>query len=174
MAERRTPEAADPDAAAEDASLGFGAGGGPAPAVNPAHPDHLEGDVAARYGRTPGRRRRERGLLVGGGIALVAVLVAWLAWAGLGGGTSGPALEAKDLGHRLLPDERAVEVRWSLSVPAGTATACVLQALDEDYTVVGWKTVELPAGDRDIRAFTERVRTARTAVTGLISHCWVT
>jgi len=128
--------------------------------------------LAARYGRTRNRRRRDRLLLIGGAIAFAIVLVAWVVWAGLDG--SKPSVEATDTGHRLLNEERAVEVSWTLSVPPGNETACIVQAFDEDFTVVGWRVVEIPASEQHLRTFTERVRVAREANTGLISHCWLT
>ena len=128
--------------------------------------------LAARYGRTRTRRRRDRLLLIGGAIAFAVVLVAWVVWAGLDG--QKPSVEATDTGHRLLNDERAVEVSWTLSVPPGNPTACIVQAYDEDFTIVGWKVVDIPASDRHLRTFTERVRVAREANTGLISTCWLT
>ncbi|WP_394552642.1 DUF4307 domain-containing protein [Agromyces sp. MMS24-JH15] len=126
----------------------------------------------ARYGRTPRNRGRDRLVLVLGAIAVAIVLVAWVVWAGLDG--SKPQIEATDLGHVVLDDERAVEVTWQLSVPAGNATACAVQALNEDHTIVGWKVVEIPASDQPLRTFTERIRTAQAANTGLISTCWLT
>lgn|GEM_PF-96618 len=168
------------DAAAEDAALdGAALDGHAAAAAGPVGPAGAsasstespgESDLARRYGRTPARRRRERSILVGGAIAFAAVLVSWVVWAGLDGNT--PLVQATDLGHELL-DERAVEVTWRLSVPSGNATACVVQALNEDFTVVGWKVVEIPASERPLRTFTETVRTAQQANTGLISHCWL-
>jgi len=128
--------------------------------------------LAARYGRTRTRRRRDRLLLIGGAIAFAVVLVAWVVWAGLDG--QKPSVEATDTGHRLLNEERAVEVSWTLSVPPGNETACIVQAFDEDFTVVGWRVVEIPASEQHLRTFTERVRVAREANTGLISHCWLT
>ena len=128
--------------------------------------------LAARYGRTRTRRRRDRLLLIGGAIAFAVVLVAWVVWAGLDG--QKPSVEATDTGHRLLNEEHAVEVSWTLSVPPGNETACIVQAFDEDFTVVGWKVVEIPASEQHLRTFTERVRVAREANTGLISHCWLT
>jgi len=128
--------------------------------------------LAARYGRTRTRRRRDRLLLTGGAIAFAVVLVAWVVWAGLDG--QKPSVEATDTGHRLLNEERAVEVSWTLSVPPGNETACIVQAFDEDFTVVGWRVVEIPASEQHLRTFTERVRVAREANTGLISHCWLT
>ena len=128
--------------------------------------------LAARYGRTRGRRTRDRLLLIGVAVAFAIALVAWVIWAGLDG--QRPSVHATDTGHRLINEDRAVEVSWTLSVPPGNETACAVEALAEDHTVVGWKVVEIPASDRHLRSFTEIVRVARTANTGLISHCWLT
>ncbi|GAA2028724.1 hypothetical protein GCM10009819_10490 [Agromyces tropicus] len=157
------PQRESADAAAEDAALD----GTPTP---PSGTSTTAQALAERYGRTRRRRRRERLILVGAAIAFAVVLGAWVVWAGLDG--SRPQVQATDLGHRLL-DSRAVEVTWRLSVPAGTDTACIVQALNEDFTVVGWKVVEIPASERPLRTFTETVRTAQEANTGLISQCWV-
>lgn len=128
--------------------------------------------LAARYGRTRARRTRDRLLLIAGAVVVAVVLVAWVVWAGLDG--SRPTVEATDTGHRLMNEERAVEVSWTLSVPPGNTSACIVQALDEDFTVVGWRVVEIPASDRHLRELTENVRVAREANTGLISRCWLT
>ena len=128
--------------------------------------------LAARYGRTRTRRTRDRLLLIGGAIAFAVVLIAWIVWAGLDG--QKPSVEATDTGHRLLNEQRAVEVTWTLSVPPGNETACIVQAFDEDFTIVGWRVVEIPASEQHLRSFTETVRVAREANTGLISRCWLT
>jgi hypothetical protein len=128
--------------------------------------------LAARYGRTRARRTRDRVLLVGAAVAFAVVLVAWVVWAGLDG--QKPTVQATDTSHQLMNDERIVEVSWTLSVPPGNETACAVQALDEEFTIVGWKIVEIPASDRHLRTFTETVRVAREANTGLISSCWLT
>ncbi len=128
--------------------------------------------LAARYGRTRTDRTRNRLIVIGAAVAFAIVLVAWVVWAGLDGQT--PTVQATDTAHRLLNEQRAVEVSWTLSVPPGNATACIVQALDEDFTVVGWRVVEIPASEQHLRTFTETVRVARTANTGLISSCWLT
>jgi hypothetical protein len=128
--------------------------------------------LAARYGRTARDRRRDRWLLVIGGVVVAVVLVAWVLWAGLDG--QRPSLQVAGTGHRLIAEERAVEVSWNLSVPAGHDTACVVQAMNDDFTVVGWKIVEIPASDRYTRSFTEVVRVAQPANTGIVEHCWLT
>ena len=129
-------------------------------------------ELAERYGRTRTRRTRDRMLVIGAAIAFAIVLVAWVVWAGFDG--QKPSVEATDTGHRLMNEERAVEVSWTLSVPPGNETACIVQALDEDFTVVGWRVVEIPASEQYLRTFTETVRVAREANTGLISSCWLT
>lgn len=126
----------------------------------------------ARYGRTNAHRKRDRVLLVGGAVAFAVVLIAWVVWAGLDG--QKPSVEATDTGHVLMNEQRAVEVTWTLSVPPGNEAACIVQAFDEDFTVVGWRVVEIPASDRHLRSLTETVRVAREANTGLISRCWLT
>ena len=93
-------------------------------------------------------------------------------WAGLDG--QKPSVEVTDTGHQLMNDQRSVEVSWNLSVPPGNDTACIVQALNEDFTVVGWKVIEVPASTEHIRSLTETVRVAQTANTGLISRCWLT
>jgi hypothetical protein len=128
--------------------------------------------LAARYGRTRTHRTRDRLLLIGGAVAFAIVLIAWVVWAGLDG--QRPSVEATDTGHRLMNEQRAVEVTWTLSVPPGNETACIVQAFDDNFTVVGWRVVEIPASDMHLRSFTETVRVAREANTGLISRCWLT
>jgi hypothetical protein len=159
---RESADAAAVDSAVEDAALDHGVphGAGAAPSV----------DLERRYGRTPDRKRRERWILGGAAAAFAVVLVAWVVWAGLDG--SRPQVQATDLGHRLI-DDHSVEVTWRLSVPAGNETACVVQAYNEDFTIVGWRIVEIPASERPLRTFTETVRTALEPNTGLVSECWL-
>ena len=127
--------------------------------------------IAARYGRTRRNRTRDRLLLIAAAAFAAIVLVAWVVWAGLDG--QKPQIEVTDTGHRLINDERAVEVSWNLSVPPGNDTACIVQALNEDFTVVGWKVIEVPASTLHIRSLTETVRVAQEANTGLIYRCWL-
>ena len=87
--------------------------------------------LAERYGRTRSSRRRERTILITVAAVFAVVFVAWVVWAGLDG--TRPTLEVKDTGHRLLTDQRAVEVRFDLSAPVGSDTACVVQALNEGF-----------------------------------------
>ncbi len=103
-------------------------------------------------------------------MAVVVAVVAWFGWSTLTNPANG--VRADDTAFHL--EDRAVTVSFQLTAPAGTAVACAVEALDEEYGVVGWKIVEIPASDAHIRAFTETVPTLAKATTGLVNSCWVT
>lgn len=123
-----------------------------------------------RYGRTPAasRRRRALGIAVAGAFAVV--LVAWVVWAALDGDAA--TIEYRDIGH-VIVDDANVTVTYQVTAPVGSEVHCAVQALNESFSVVGQKTVELPPGDRATRTFTEQLRTTELAVSGLIYRCWL-
>jgi len=125
----------------------------------------------ARYGRSANRRKRDRILLLAGAAIFAIVLVAWVIWAGLDG--SKPLIETEDIGYSVV-DDHNVTVTFQVSVPVGTATSCAVEALNESFTVVGWKVIDLPPSDQYTRSFTEDLRTSELATTGLIYRCWLT
>ncbi|WP_227497201.1 DUF4307 domain-containing protein [Planctomonas psychrotolerans] len=126
-------------------------------------------NLDARYGRTARTGARQRAILITAGITFAVVLGAWLIFATLD--TSRSNIQTRNIGYTL-HDEHNVDVTYELSVPVGTATYCAVQALSEQFGVVGWKIVEVPPGDAFTRQFTEPLRTLDTAVTGLIYSCW--
>jgi len=123
----------------------------------------------ARYGRRPPLSRRVRWTAIGAAAGLLLAVVVWFAVANLGGST----LETNDLGHRV-NDQYSVTINFELSVPPGSTTSCALQAQNEQHGIIGWKIVDIPASDRFTRSFTQTVRTAERAFTGLIYRCWLT
>jgi uncharacterized protein DUF4307 len=128
-------------------------------------------DLDARYGRSATSARRTRWFAIGAGAIFVLVLGAWLWWGGL---LEAPAqFEAQDLSHDIVSDDE-VSVTWQFTAEPGTAASCAVQALNAQYTVVGWRIVELPPSDDRIRQLTATVRTAEPAVNGLIYRCWLT
>ena len=137
--------------------------------------DASTGDVSAaldrRYGRTAGRRRRGRLIAWLAGAGVVVVVTAWVVW----GGLSGPAatIDTQDTAHTVI-DSRSVEVKFDLTVPRGEPSRCIVQALNDTFAVVGWKTIDIPASDAATRSFTQVVRTSELASTGLIYNCWLT
>lgn len=129
-----------------------------------------ERSLDERYGRTPAlsRRRRILAIVVGGGFVLV--FGAWLVWAGLLG--DGAAIEFRDVGHEIV-DDSLVTVTWQVTVEPNTPVRCAVEALNESFSVIGWKVVDLAASTQRTRTFTEDVRTSELAVTGLIYRCWL-
>lgn len=119
-----------------------------------------------RYGRT--RRPGRRAVWIALGTVAV-ILIGWFGWYTLTNPANGISADATafDLG------ERSVRVDFQLTAPAGTAVACAIEALDEEYGVVGWKVVEYPASDTHIRALSETVPIVAAATTGLVNSCWV-
>jgi hypothetical protein len=131
----------------------------------------VSAELDARYGRSTSRRKRDRLLLWSGAGVFAIVLVAWVIWAGLDG--SKPLIETEDIGYSVI-DEHNVEVKFQVSVPTGTATSCAVEALNESFTVVGWKVIDLPPSTEYTRSFTEQLRTSELSTTGLIYRCWLT
>ncbi|BDI23571.1 DUF4307 domain-containing protein [Herbiconiux sp. L3-i23] len=126
-------------------------------------------DLDERYGRTPDSRRRGRLIAWGAGIAVALVFLAWVVWAGLDG--TAPKLEVRDTGYQLT--ESTATARFQVTVDPGTAVRCAVQALNEQFEIVGWKVVDLPPSDERTRGFVETVRTTMQPNTGLIYRCWL-
>jgi hypothetical protein len=103
--------------------------------------------------------------------AVVLVIGSWVIWAGLDGSRS--TVDAQDKGHVVISNTR-VDVTFDVSVDRGVATACAVQAQNEQHAVVGWKVVDIPAASVRDQEITTTVLTTEPAVTGLIYSCWLT
>lgn len=123
-----------------------------------------------RYGRTRATGRRARVLALAVAAAFAVVLVGWVVWAALDGDAS--KIEFRDVGHEIV-DDSLVTVTWQVTVEPGSEVSCAIEALNEGFSVVGWKIVQLPVGTERTRVFTEELRTTELAVSGLIYRCWL-
>ncbi len=118
-----------------------------------------------RYGRT---RTRRTPWIIAGVIAMLGVgAFGWMIVA-----QSMSSVDADDLGYELV-DEHTVDVRFQVTGVQGKDVVCVVEALDEEFGVVGWKVVEIPAGDSHSQALSASVPTVAAATTGLVNTCWV-
>ncbi|GAB3601155.1 DUF4307 domain-containing protein [Microbacterium tumbae] len=122
-------------------------------------------ELDARYGRT--RHRRLPWII---GIAVVVLLVGAYGWMTVVQAMN--SVDADDLGFEVV-DAYTVQVTFQVSGAQGKDVACAVEALDEEFGVVGWKIVELPAIDAHTQSFTERIATVAEATTGLVNSCWV-
>jgi len=127
-------------------------------------------ELDARYGRGRPDTRRTRAIAIAAAAVGLVVVIAWVVWGGLLGPDA--SLESRDLGFDIV-DDSLVRVEFEVTADAGSDVGCAVQALNESFTVVGWKIVELPASDQRTRSFTEDVRTSELAVSGLIYRCWL-
>jgi hypothetical protein len=122
-------------------------------------------DLDARYGRT-GRRRLP--WIIAGAVALLLVgAFSWMTVA-----QSMGSVDADDLGFELV-DEHSVNVSFQVTGVQGKDVVCAVEALDEEFGVVGWKIVEIPAGESHSQARSVTVPTVAEATTGLVNTCWV-
>ncbi|KQV07501.1 hypothetical protein ASC63_09565 [Leifsonia sp. Root112D2] len=127
-------------------------------------------ELASRYGRSRTRSRRDRWWIAGVALAFVAVFTAWVVWAGLDDGAG--SLEATDTAHTIV-DAHTVSVSFSINVAPGTPVNCALEAMNETFTIVGWKVFSYPATTQRVTAHTETLRTTELSNSGLIYRCWL-
>lgn len=122
-------------------------------------------ELDERYGRT----RNTRMLwIIGGAIAVIVVIVAgWMTV-----NQSMNSVGADDLGYEVV-DAHSVTVRYQVTEPQGRDVFCAVQALDEEFGVVGWKVVEIPADGNHSQHVSTTVPTVSEATTGLVKTCWV-
>ncbi|GAA1216444.1 DUF4307 domain-containing protein [Microbacterium maritypicum] len=122
-------------------------------------------ELDERYGRT---RRRRAPWIIGGAIALLIVgAFSWMTVA-----QSMASVDADDLGFELV-DEHSVSITFQVTGVQGKDVVCAVEALDEEFGVVGWKIVEIEAGDSHSQARSVTIPTVSEATTGLVNTCWV-
>lgn len=148
-----------------DSEVGGTAGTAETRAPEPTTPTDLD----ARYGRTRRSSRRTTTIAWVGGVAVALTFGAWVVWAGLDG--SGPELDVRDTGYALADD--SATARFQVTVDPGTEVRCAVQALNEQFEIVGWRVVDLPAAEERTTAHSESVRTTMPSTTALINRCWL-
>ena len=123
-----------------------------------------------RYGRTARSAKSNRTIGVLAGIGFAVVLGAWLWW---GGVLETPSqLQYRDVAHTIV-DGTEVSVTYEITAAPGTEVSCAVHALNASYGIVGWRIVDIPAGERWTRVFDTTLRTSELAVTGLLYECWL-
>lgn len=137
--------------------------------------------LANRYGRaqsagehTQTARRRGRWLAVVGLILAVGV-TAWFTFS-----ATARNLAWKDVGFRIESPTQA-EVTFQLTKDPDSTVACAVQVLNEQYAVVGFRTVMVgPAEDGQVQTASDEtqyydvsLRTDAEGVSGGVDECWI-
>ncbi|MGX5359362.1 DUF4307 domain-containing protein [Kocuria sp. KH4] len=128
-----------------------------------------------RYGR-PARARRlgPRGWL--GLLALATLLAAgFVVWV-VTARSAAPTF--KDIGFHVVSEAR-VTADFDLTKRPGDVVTCAVNALNEEYAVVGWAEVTVGAvaeerlGEGGTSTHRASVRTTNLATTAVVDSCWV-
>lgn len=126
-------------------------------------------DLDDRYGRARRPlRRRAFWVAVGAAGAASVLALSWFTFA-----NTLDDVGFDETGYEVI-DERTVTLSFQATPPSGVTFACALQALDEDFGVVGWRVVEYPGSDTVTRTLAETIPTVGLATTGTVHSCWAT
>jgi hypothetical protein len=127
-------------------------------------------DLAARYGRTPERRRRDRAIGIAAAVGVVLVMLAWVIWGGLADDRG--TIDTQDTGSTRI-DEHRIQIDFSVTVEPGTPVRCAVNAFDRIHATVGWVELDVGPSDRWTTAHSVEVRTSDEAMGGLVYRCWL-
>jgi Domain of unknown function (DUF4307) len=121
-----------------------------------------------RYGTPP---RWSRLIIVVVVALLTTAGVTWVIWAGLA--HSSPPVSAQ-LRTYEVRGAHATDVTLVLDRSDGDAVRCEVYAQSENRTIVGERTIEVPAGDPGTTTVEATIDTERRAVSGALRSCEVT
>jgi hypothetical protein len=120
--------------------------------------------MAARYGGAGSPRR---------GLILAGVIAALLVAGGLAVQASNltrPTVMAENVGFTV-NDASSTTVRFNLRTDPGATVSCTLVALNESFTQVGFREVELGPFDERTTSHQVDVTTTELATTGSVEGC---
>lgn len=133
----------------------------------------LPEQIAQRYGKSPQQEtQRRRAIFITAGL-FAALFIVWAVWANL---TAKNEPTFKTSSFEII-DKQNLSVSFVLSKPANSTAICAVQALKEDYGVVAYKEVKIPATSPEDGSITDipvkvSLRSTELAVTGLVDRCW--
>lgn len=122
--------------------------------------------LAARYGRQPTNKRRDRLAIIA--IAIVG-LVGFLVWS-----ISVTAVNSgRPIGKLIsfsVEGPNLVQVDVTAENAQGRDLICQVEVLSNDYEVVGYKEIALADGQKSVKS---AVTTVKPAVSAVVKDCWV-
>ncbi|MFC3298586.1 DUF4307 domain-containing protein [Arthrobacter agilis] len=129
--------------------------------------------VANRYGSPKPKKPLGRARM----LVIAALTVAVAAVAAVAVTSGSPPVSSKDVGFSIASDGRT-SVDFEVTKDRSATAQCAVQALSENYAVVGWRVVTIgPADDGanagGTTAHRTEVRTDSPAVSGGVNACWI-
>jgi len=133
----------------------------------------LPEQIAQRYGRSPKQEAQRRKAVIISASLITALFIVWVVWANL---TAKNEPTFKTSSFEIV-DPKNLSVSFVLTKPANSSAICAVQALKEDYGVVAYKEVIIPATSPEDGSITDvplkvSLRSTELAVTGLVDRCW--
>jgi hypothetical protein len=119
-------------------------------------------DLSSRYGT----RRRPRWFWPAVAAVGIALGIAFAAWVGF----QKDAVTGRLWGYDVV-DDRQVTVTLDVVRPDPLAVQCTVYAQAADHSVVGEKTVDVPASEQEKVRVTIDIETERRAVNGVLRTC---
>lgn len=121
-----------------------------------------------RYGRRAPSRGRRR-LRLAAVAAAAAGVLGWAAWAGPG------LVAGEPVAHQVVgfsaPTDTEVELVFQVTKDPAATARCDLRALAEDFTTVGWLTVDIGPAEDQVVQREAVVRTQQRAVSAEVMGC---
>ncbi|MPV38108.1 DUF4307 domain-containing protein [Georgenia subflava] len=123
--------------------------------------------MAARYGEAPSAQARRRGFVAA---AVVAGLLILGGVAVQAANLTQPVVTTENLGFTV-NDATSTTVRFNVRTDPGTSVRCTLVALNDGFTEVGFRTLELGPVDERVSSHQVDVPTTELATTGSVDSC---
>ncbi len=120
-------------------------------------------DLGARYSTNSSRPRWFWPLIAAVGITIGIALAAWV-------GFQDKPVTARVWGYDVVDDHR-VTVKLDVVRPDPLDVQCTVYAQAADHSVVGEKTIDVPASQQEQTRISVDIETERRAVTGVLRTC---
>lgn len=120
--------------------------------------------LAARYGQTTKLTKKTQRWLAVTGVATITAIAIYFGLANYTG------LEYKEVSFSVV-DNRSVGLEFEITKPQDSTAICTLQALNEQFAVIGYKAVEIgPQTSQTVRLVSS-INTIELATTALVDDC---
>lgn len=129
------------------------------------------GALAGRYGDSAKRRGTTRWVLIGLGVFVAVVMIAWAVW-GSGLGSKASQLQYTATASDTV-DGQHIAVSFTVDAPAHAAVSCAVEAQNLGFTVVGYDVVHLKPTAKTHHVVTKSLITYEPAVSGSLDKCWL-